>query len=264
MKCKPVTTSVRLSLCTLLLSLNSAAWGESALPSVDGSRTPANQAVSIEKLPSLGFETEEPSLSERWNDSAQMELAGLTRSIAADLSNSDNPNFATSANNQVNSRVRNYLTAAAAARAQNWLSQFGRAEVSLNEGTDGLQWGLDYLQPLYDDSRQNWLLATGSHTIDERTLFDVGVVYRHMLSTSSLMGINLFADNEPETGHTRASVGLEARTRHLRLDSNFYEPLSDWQSSDVHLDGLAIPSAGTSGPWLRCWRRRVLSGAAGG
>ena len=78
------------------------------------------------------------------------------------------------------------------------------------------------------------------------------------------MGINLFADNEPETGHTRASVGLEARTRHLRLDSNFYEPLSDWQSSDVHLDGLAIPSAGTSGPWLRCWRRRVLSGAAGG
>ena len=96
---------------------------------------------------------------------------------------------------------------------------------SLQEGS----WGVEYIQPLYDNTHNSWLISGGSNRIDDRQLVDVGFVYRYAVSPSSLVGVNLFVDGEPEKKHLRGSVGFEYRSPYLQMSSNHSMPLSDWQ-----------------------------------
>ncbi|MCY4471928.1 MAG: inverse autotransporter beta domain-containing protein, partial [Kistimonas sp.] len=126
-----------------------------------------------------------------------------------------------------------YLNSAVSSGIEGWLSSYGRAEVTLGAGFEGnFSWGIDYIQPLYRGANSALLYALGSHRLDDRMLADAGLIYRFGLGDNTMLGTNLFVDQDLEHSHTRASVGLELMAPWWRLTSNYYAPLTDWRTTD--------------------------------
>ena len=129
-----------------------------------------------------------------------------------------------------------YLNSAVSSGIEGWLSSYGRAEVTLGAGFEGnFSWGIDYIQPLYRGSNSALLYALGSHRLDDRMLADAGLIYRFGLGDNTMLGTNLFVDQDLEHSHTRASVGLELMAPWWRLTSNYYAPLTDWRTTDQNM-----------------------------
>ena len=91
------------------------------------------------------------------------------------------------------------------------------------------------MQPLYRGQASALLYALGSHKLDGRVLADAGVIYRFGLGESTMLGTNLFVDQDLEHDHTRASVGLEVMAPWWQLSGNYYAPVSDWRDADQKL-----------------------------
>ena len=113
---------------------------------------------------------------------------------------------------------------------------------SLGSSREGLVWELDYIQPLYRSPTSSWLLSLGSHNIEDRHFGGGALVYRYLLSSSSLAGASLFIDADPLKGPCGGSCGIEYRTPFFRFSSNGYLPIA--QNNRAADDAKAPASPG--------------------
>ena len=131
--------------------------------------------------------------------------------------------------NKVESYASNELTSV----ITGWLGQYGRVRGSINASLDGgVKWTGDYIQPIYETEDMSWLVEAGTRLKNKRALFDIGLIYRHVVTDDSMLGLNLFFDQDLTRGHTRVSFGAEAVSPGRRLNANYYMPVSSWQDSD--------------------------------
>nr|WP_238340039.1 inverse autotransporter beta domain-containing protein [Citrobacter sp. NCU1] len=118
---------------------------------------------------------------------------------------------------------------------QDWMNQFGTAQVSLTVDDDFSLKGssLNILHPWYDSPKNMVFSQTGIHRTDDRTQMNIGIGWRHFRPVD-MMGVNLFLDYDLSRDHARAGVGAEYWRDFLKLSANSYLGLTRWrESSDV-------------------------------
>lgn len=124
-----------------------------------------------------------------------------------------------------------------------------RLEIEMGTSQDSLIGSITSIQPLWQDpenlhhifAQLSWHKApdtTDDNDSGARTKFDTynaGMAYRYLtVDKNYLFGANMFFDYTPHRNHTRASIGVDARSSQLAFAANRYMPLSDWKSVDTY------------------------------
>lgn len=136
-----------------------------------------------------------------------------------------------------------------AKKSQQWLNQWGEAEIALQGSrSDRLQGNVGMLLPLQQSSQQLLFTQGGWHRDQEGTLLSLGIGQRWFYSADSYWGYNLFYDHRRHGQHQRLGLGVEQRHSSLIWNLNGYLPLSprrlvanraDWvrpaRGIDLHL-----------------------------
>jgi hypothetical protein len=114
-----------------------------------------------------------------------------------------------------------------AQKSQQWLSQWGEAEIALQGSRlNRLQGNVALLLPLQQSAQQLLFTQGGWHRDQQGSLFTLGVGQRHFTSAQGYWGYNLFVDYRHHGGHQRLGLGLEQRTTPLIWNLNGYLPLT--------------------------------------
>lgn len=144
--------------------------------------------------------------------------------------------------NQTSAYIESYTT--------DWLSQYGTVKVKLDlDKNFRLSSGeLAFLYPIAAKSDFNtsstWFVQTGivlndKHQYQNRDIANIGLGYRQHYAHFAY-GVNAFYDYDWTESHHRASVGLELSTHYVRLNSNYYFPLSDWKQSSQRFESFGL------------------------
>lgn len=128
---------------------------------------------------------------------------------------------------------------------EQWLNQFGHAQVSLStdkkftlEGSSA-----DLLIPLYDSEKNLVFSQTSYHRKDSRSQLNQGIGYRHF-TDKFMVGLNAFYDYDLSRYHSRFGVGAEVWRDYFKLSINHYHRLSNWRTSDDVMDYNERPANG--------------------
>ncbi|WP_261437996.1 inverse autotransporter beta domain-containing protein [Serratia quinivorans] len=137
------------------------------------------------------------------------------------------------------------VTGAASSVVEDWLSQFGTAQVDLNVDDkfhldDS---SVDFLLPIYDTSANLLFTQLGYRHKDDRNTVNLGVGYRRF-QDSWMYGVNSFYDDDVTGGNRRVGLGIEVWTDYLKLSANGYRGLTDWHQSRDFSDYDERPADG--------------------
>ncbi|MHC5178870.1 inverse autotransporter beta domain-containing protein, partial [Serratia rhizosphaerae] len=137
------------------------------------------------------------------------------------------------------------VAGAASSAVEDWLSQFGTAQVDLNVDDkfhldDS---SVDFLIPIYDASANLLFTQLGYRHKDDRNTVNLGIGYRRFQG-SWMYGVNSFYDDDVTGGNRRVGVGVEAWTDYLKLSANGYRGLTDWHQSRDFADYDERPADG--------------------
>lgn len=114
-----------------------------------------------------------------------------------------------------------------AKKSQQWLNQWGEAEIALQGSRlDRLQGSVALLLPLEQSPQQLLFTQGGWHRDQEGTLLSLGVGQRWFYSDHSHWGCNVFVDYRRHGQHQRLGLGAEQRHSSLVWNLNGYLPLS--------------------------------------
>lgn len=115
---------------------------------------------------------------------------------------------------------------------QEWMSQFGTAQVQLGVDEDFSlkNSSLSLLHPWYDTPENMVFSQTGVHRTDDRTQANLGAGYRHFRG-DDMFGANVFLDYDLSRDHARAGFGGEYWRNFLKLSANAYVHISGWKES---------------------------------
>ncbi|WP_336220730.1 inverse autotransporter beta domain-containing protein, partial [Citrobacter amalonaticus] len=138
------------------------------------------------------------------------------------------------------------VTGAAATSVQEWLNQFGTAQIKLNVDNDG-NWddsSFDFLAPLYDNKKSILFTQLGVRAPDGRTTGNFGVGVRTFYTENWMFGGNVFLDDDFTGKNRRVGFGAEAWTNYLKLAANTYVGTTEWHSSRDFYDYDEKPADG--------------------
>ncbi|WP_227727257.1 Ig-like domain-containing protein [Yersinia proxima] len=115
---------------------------------------------------------------------------------------------------------------------QNWLQQFGTAQVQLNIDNNGKLDGssLDFLTPLYEDKKSILFTQLGVREQDNRITNNVGAGIR-TFTRHWMYGGNAFFDNDLTGKNRRVGIGAEAWADFVKFSTNTYMTSSNWHQS---------------------------------
>ncbi|WP_419238882.1 inverse autotransporter beta domain-containing protein [Photobacterium leiognathi subsp. mandapamensis] len=124
---------------------------------------------------------------------------------------------------------------------QDWLSQYGTAQVKTTiDNRFNLKSGeIDLLVPFMSSLNKNkgstWFVQSGivindNSNFNGRDFVHVGVGYR-IKNDDSFYGVNAFYDYDLVRAHQRVSIGAEYARDFIKLSGNYYLPLSNWKDS---------------------------------
>ncbi len=153
-------------------------------------------------------------------------------------------------------------------RANEFVNNFGkgRTEISI-QGIDSTKpsYSLETIQPIseFNEGIKDLTFLQGSifngqNEGEQRNTINLGIGQRYLVEDEkAIAGINLFYDQESDSGHKRASLGLEYKRSNFSITANKYHPLSDkkiingyteeaLEGHDVNLTG-AMPYT----PWAK-------------
>ncbi|TKI04986.1 inverse autotransporter beta domain-containing protein [Martelella alba] len=141
--------------------------------------------------------------------------------------------------------ARSAAAGAAGNAGEQWLSQFGTAQVQLNldENFSLKDSAADVLVPLYDTPTSTVFSQLGVRNKDDRNTANLGVGVRTQRG-NWLYGVNTFYDYDMTGNHHRMGVGAEAWTDYLKLSTNGYFGLSNWRQSRDFADYKERPANG--------------------
>lgn len=151
-------------------------------------------------------------------------------------------------------QAKSMAVAKASSTVENWLNQYGTAQIAIQPADKLSQSTLsaDMLLPIYQNP--DWLVFTqlGGRNLDERTTLNLGVGVRRF-SEQWMYGVNTFYDVDI-TGHNRrVGVGGELSADYLRFSANGYLRLNNWHQSRDLEDYDERPANGfdiTTSGWL--------------
>lgn len=133
----------------------------------------------------------------------------------------------------------------ASATVQDWLSQFGTAQVNLRMDSDFSlkDSSADVLIPLYNGERNVLFTQAGLRDHDRYFTTNLGLGHRHFLD-DWMLGANVFWDATWNNVNHRYGGGLEAWRDYLKLSANGYRGISGWHQSRQHGDYDERPADG--------------------
>ncbi|WP_311749246.1 Ig-like domain-containing protein [Proteus terrae] len=186
----------------------------------------------------------EPLLTKKWLNNHQDTSIPITNEqelaqiIVANSSLLNKDTDATQyAISQISSRANQQI--------EQWLNQFGHAQVSLStdkkftlEGSSA-----DLLIPLYDSEKNLFFSQTSYHRKDSRSQLNQGIGYRYF-TDKFMVGLNAFYDYDLSRYHSRLGVGTEVWRDYFKLSANHYHRLSNWRTSDDVMDYNERPANG--------------------
>ncbi len=125
--------------------------------------------------------------------------------------------------------------------AENWLSQYGTAQVNvdIDDNFRMASGTADVLIPFFSSSEgedaATWFIQPGvvfnaDNTYNGRDFAHIGIGYRAK-NANRFYGINAFYDHDLTRSHQRGSIGVEYGIDYLKLSGNYYIPLSGWKAS---------------------------------
>lgn len=129
--------------------------------------------------------------------------------------------------------------------AQQWLSQFGTAQVQMNVNDDFKLDGsaIDVLVPLYDNQKSILFTQLGARNKDSRNTLNIGAGVR-TFQNDWMYGVNTFFDNDITGNNRRVGVGAEVWADYLKLSANSYFGTTDWHQSRDFADYNERPANG--------------------
>src|SRR5471030_3300770 len=141
-------------------------------------------------------------------------------------------------NDDLSSTIVSGATGKAAQSVEDWLNQFGTAQVKVSTDNNfSLEEAeLDLLLPFYDDKTNLFFTQLGSRRVDDRNIINTGLGYRHF-SDKWMWGANTFYDRQiAENHHQRLGIGSELGWDYLKVSANGYLRLSEWMASSRYED----------------------------
>lgn len=134
---------------------------------------------------------------------------------------------------------------AASSAAQEWMGQYGTAQVQLSLG-DGLfleNSSVDWLLPFYNDDERLFFVQAGARNKDECNTVNLGIGTRVSVD-NWLYGVNTFYDFDLTGDNRRWGVGGELFADYLKLSANAYIGITDWHQSGDFKDYDERPADG--------------------
>lgn len=128
---------------------------------------------------------------------------------------------------------------------QQWLSQFGTAQVQLDVDNNFnlANSELDFLLPLYDKPSSFLFTQFGMRHKDSRNTINIGLGGRYY-TDNWMYGVNTFFDNDITGNNKRIGFGAESWSNYLKFSANSYLSLTDWHKSNDFVDYNERPANG--------------------
>ena len=185
--------------------------------------------------------TELPKLANGSSSSHSTSLIQFLENEAYNLGTSLDSDDQSSLHNYLGNRVNQYMQTVMPAQAinqtTNYLNQFGSIKISATVDDDWRldNFELDYFIPRNKDQLSQSYYQIGARKWYNRKMLNLGMGLRDLSNDKSYMiGINSFLDADLTYAHIRMSVGLEAATRYLQFNYNYYLPVSDWKEQSTN------------------------------
>lgn len=139
------------------------------------------------------------------------------------------------AENYVRNSVRNQVVDPLKGAAQDFLGQFGTAQLQFDISDTGSFNNINakLFSPWYDT--EDTLIFTQLSFQEyehNRRIGNFGIGQRWDVADKTwLLGYNVFLDHDFQRSHNRLGIGAEAWTDYMKFAINYYHPLSDWKNS---------------------------------
>jgi hypothetical protein len=161
--------------------------------------------------------------------------ADSNSSPAANVDSPINTGFQSRSGGDAGGMAANMASAAVSDGAEQWLRQFGTAQINLRTNEHFTLEGssLDLLVPLFDTPRDIFFTQGGVRYNDDRVTTNLGLGHRHFIN-SWMLGYNAFYDSTWNNVNRRWGLGLEAWRDNLHLSSNLYQGITGWHGSLQH------------------------------
>ena len=228
------------------------------LPALKKSDSNTNNQDKYANLPKLGSDDNYDPKADK--DALATQVASTLQTLATQdwkqITSSENGGISGHVKNKakdyaedyVRSSVKNQVVDPLKGAAQDFLGQFGTAQLQFDISDKGSFDNINakLFSPWYDT--EDTLIFTQLSFQEyehNRRIGNFGIGQRWDVADKTwLLGYNVFLDHDFQRSHNRLGVGVEAWTDYMKFAVNYYHPLSDWKNSKDFDDYLERAARG--------------------
>ena len=228
------------------------------LPALKKSDSNTNNQDKYANLPKLGSDDNYDPKADK--DALATQVASTLQTLATQdwkqITSSENGGISGHVRNKakdyaedyVRSSVKNQVVDPLKGAAQDFLGQFGTAQLQFDISDKGSFNNINakLFSPWYDT--EDTLIFTQLSFQEyehNRRIGNFGIGQRWDVADKTwLLGYNVFLDHDFQRSHNRLGVGVEAWTDYMKFAVNYYHPLSDWKNSKDFDDYLERAARG--------------------
>ena len=215
------------------------------LPALKKSDSNTNNQDKYANLPKLGSDDNYDPKADK--DALATQVASTLQTLATQdwkqITSSENGGISGHVKNKakdyaedyVRSSVKNQVVDPLKGAAQDFLGQFGTAQLQFDISDKGSFNNINakLFSPWYDT--EDTLIFTQLSFQEyehNRRIGNFGIGQRWDVADKTwLLGYNVFLDHDFQRSHNRLGIGAEAWTDYMKFAINYYHPLSDWKNS---------------------------------
>ena len=228
------------------------------LPALKKSDSNTNNQDKYANLPKLGSDDNYDPKADK--DALATQVASTLQTLATQdwkqITSSENGGISGHVKNKakdyaedyVRSSVKNQVVDPLKGAAQDFLGQFGTAQLQFDISDKGSFNNINakLFSPWYDT--EDTLIFTQLSFQEyehNRRIGNFGIGQRWDVADKTwLLGYNVFLDHDFQRSHNRLGIGVEAWTDYMKFAVNYYHPLSDWKNSKDFDDYLERAARG--------------------
>ena len=228
------------------------------LPVLKKSDSDTNNQDKYANLPKLGSDDNYDPKADK--DALATQVASTLQTLATQdwkqITSSENGGISGHVRNKakdyaedyVRSSVKNQVVDPLKGAAQDFLGQFGTAQLQFDISDKGSFNNINakLFSPWYDT--EDTLIFTQLSFQEyehNRRIGNFGIGQRWDVADKTwLLGYNVFLDHDFQRSHNRLGIGVEAWTDYMKFAVNYYHPLSDWKNSKDFDDYLERAARG--------------------
>ena len=228
------------------------------LPALKKSDSNTNNQDKYANLPKLGSDDNYDPKADK--DALATQVASTLQTLATQdwkqITSSENGGISGHVRNKakdyaedyVRSSVKNQVVDPLKGAAQDFLGQFGTAQLQFDISDKGSFNNINakLFSPWYDT--EDTLIFTQLSFQEyehNRRIGNFGIGQRWDVADKTwLLGYNVFLDHDFQRSHNRLGIGAEAWTDYMKFAINYYHPLSDWKNSKDFDDYLERAARG--------------------